>query len=209
MKTLVTFILAACVFTNAQASAVVVDFEGITPDDAVQLLGTPFVANGMEFSYLVKEYNPAVFGPTFGGGRNTNGSAILGLCTSTSYADCSGSYISMRESNGVLFSLDSLDASNLALSGTAYDVDITGHLSDGSTIHRNVDLTTNVWETITFDDSWIDLESVVIKTTNYSWDMAIDNIAVTVVPLPAAVWLLGSALAALGLCRRTSANRAP
>jgi hypothetical protein len=202
MKTLAIFILAACFFNNAQASAVVVDFEGITPDDTVQLLGTPFVANGMEFSYLVKEYNPAVFGPTFGGGRNTNGSAILGWCASSSYADCSGSYVSMRESNGLLFSLDSLDASNLALSRTAYDLDVTGHLFDGSTVHRNVDLATDIWTTITFDDSWVNLESVVITTTTYSWDMAIDNIAVTVVPLPAAVWLLGSGLAALGFCRK-------
>ena len=68
------------------------------------------------------------------------------------------------------------------------------------------------FETFVFGSGWHNLSSV--NFTDYTYDngssfglLAFDNIVVTAVPIPAAVWLFGSGLLGLvGICRRTKAD---
>ncbi len=55
---------------------------------------------------------------------------------------------------------------------------------------------TDTWNTHVFDSSWNNVNFVII--TYGLADVQLDNISATVVPVPAAVWLFGSALAGLG-----------
>jgi hypothetical protein len=66
------------------------------------------------------------------------------------------------------------------------------------------------WDTIAFDDAWSNVSTIVIADSVFSFGplapttagIRLDNFSATVVPLPAAAWLFGSALAGLGWLRR-------
>ena len=61
------------------------------------------------------------------------------------------------------------------------------------------------WRTVSFDSAWSGISSLKLGWSvvdAYSATAAYDNIVVTAVPIPAAVWLFGSALAGLGWMRR-------
>jgi hypothetical protein len=61
--------------------------------------------------------------------------------------------------------------------------------------------------TVLFDTSWSNLSSVDISfSVGSAFEVGVlDNIAVSTVPVPAAVWLFGSALMGLGWFRRKQA----
>ena len=97
---------------------------------------------------------------------------------------------------GSTFSLDSLDLATIFQTVT-----VIGHLSGGGTIQADrltegFDLVTNP-----FDSSWSSLSKVSIVNSN-SQGIRLDNVSLTAVPVPAAAWLFGSALAGLGILRR-------
>ena len=63
--------------------------------------------------------------------------------------------------------------------------------------------TTNSWQNFTFNSSWSGLSSVNVQASGPGgWDPAIDNIRVSAVPVPAAVWLFASGLGLLGWMKR-------
>jgi hypothetical protein len=64
------------------------------------------------------------------------------------------------------------------------------------------------WQTITFDSTWSNVSHVYMSGQSSGYPAvggAVDNIVVNIVPIPAAVWLFGSALAGLGWMRRRQA----
>ena len=63
----------------------------------------------------------------------------------------------------------------------------------------------NTWQTINFDSTWSNVSRVYISGQSGGYPAvggAVDNIRVNVIPIPAAAWLFGSALAGLGWLRR-------
>jgi hypothetical protein len=68
---------------------------------------------------------------------------------------------------------------------------ITGYFAGGGTVQVNSAIGAN-WEVFTFDSSWQNLQKI-----EFEGYIGLDNIVVSKVPVPAAVWLFGSALAGL------------
>ena len=61
------------------------------------------------------------------------------------------------------------------------------------------------WQTIQFDSSFQGIHRLTYESQEQTWETTygfVDNITVNVVPIPAAAWLFGSALAGLGWLRR-------
>jgi len=71
---------------------------------------------------------------------------------------------------------------------------VTGYYAGGGTVQVSI----GVSGPFNFDSSWQDLEKVEFIVQPGS----LDSIKASVVPIPAAVWLFGSALAGLGWIRR-------
>ena len=61
---------------------------------------------------------------------------------------------------------------------------------------------TEVGQTFTFDSAWSGLDRIVIEGDAAALANGIDNIVLTSVPIPAAGWLFGAALAGMGWFRR-------
>ena len=110
------------------------------------------------------------------------------------------STITVESVSGADFSISSLDIFQYAGKSVA----LTGFLSSGGTIENEVVATVTGESLITFNPSWRNLERFVVQLTASSGQTALDNIVVNVVPIPAAVWLFGSALLALGFSQRKS-----
>jgi len=102
----------------------------------------------------------------------------------------------MEAISGDSFSLDSLDAISLG-SG----IFMTGFYAAGGTVQFNVGYPAE-WTSFDLDSSWNALERVEFSMGGDGFGASIDNLVVTAVPVPAAVWLFGSALAGLGWMRR-------
>jgi hypothetical protein len=69
------------------------------------------------------------------------------------------------------------------------------------------------WQSLIFDDTWSGIHTLVIDPSSvttgfgaFTGAMNFDNFAANVVPIPAAIWLFGSALAGLAGLRRINAN---
>lgn len=109
--------------------------------------------------------------------------------------------ISIYSQAGVSFELDSLDAESNG--EQLFTGQVIGYLEGGGTISQAI----STIGTITFDQTWVDLTSIDILFNLTSGPItfvvpALDNIALQVVPVPAAVWLFGSALGVMGWLRR-------
>ena len=101
--------------------------------------------------------------------------------------------------------IDSLSGENFAVSSldlfgiAGSSLELIGSLAGGGIIQNTVTFTTSGLQTVVLDSAWNNLES--FQLANVSQKQA-DNIVISTVPVPAAVWLFGSALAALGWARR-------
>ena len=121
--------------------------------------------------------------------------------------------IKMNAADGSLFNLHSLDIyffDPTTFGGstiTQNDADIRAFDSEGELITEiSVPYADGLgWRTLEFDSTWSGIDYLELGYTA-SFELTYggyDNIAVsTVVPLPAAVWLFGSALFGLGVIRR-------
>jgi hypothetical protein len=65
------------------------------------------------------------------------------------------------------------------------------------------------WRTVNFDSSWTGITALKLSgsVTDYAYEQTggYDNIVVSTVPVPSAIWLFGSALAGMGWMRRKQA----
>jgi hypothetical protein len=110
--------------------------------------------------------------------------------------DCSLAFFSF---DGSAFSLSSFDFT--AVGSPDIGMLVTGTYQGGGTVALNMPVN-SVTQTFNFGSDWSNLDQVVISTSGTPFANAIDNIVLTAVPIPAAVWLFGSALAGLGWMRR-------
>jgi len=107
-----------------------------------------------------------------------------------------GGPYTMTQVHGAVFDFLSLDIGKCPNCWTAR-VDITGHFAEGGSIETSLQ-TGEFLETFAFSSEWVGLERVEF----FSDSILIDNVALNVVPIPAAAWLFGSALAGLAGFRR-------
>jgi len=127
--------------------------------------------------------------------------------------------LTLTNSGGLLFSMQQMDVlfedpdlCNLSPDciGTAYSLDVfiqaedaLGNVIADMTVLHSEGLG---WRTVTFDSAWTDIATVKVSgslQTSFTTESGgYDNIVVTAVPVPAAAWLFGSALAGLGWFRR-------
>ena len=121
----------------------------------------------------------------------------------------------MSASDGSLFALSQLDIFFYAICDgcepsmvNSRDASIVAKDANGDIIAQTAILLTDGgegWRTVTFDSSWTGIASLELGNTITYPEIAYggyDNIVVDVVPIPAAVWLFGSALVGLGWLTR-------
>ena len=186
MKILIAAILLVC---SLQAAAVTVDFEDAGGESA------PVARDGLLFT---SDSSAAAVNPANG----TDGYA-LGCpygCTFT-----------IQAADSSLFALDSIEV-YAGSSVPEYDsiyVYLTGFFSGGSSIEveTSLDLSGPTYDTHTFLPAWNELEKVEVSARVGApccslAGFAIDNVNASVVPIPAAIWLFGSALVGFGWLRR-------
>jgi hypothetical protein len=108
--------------------------------------------------------------------------------------------IEMTALNGSSFDLIYFEYNNL------FSLTVTGNYEGGGSIERVFAPNGEFLEGWGFDELWVNLQSVEFSAAGSF--VALDNIvvsgdfAVSAVPIPAAAWLFGSALAGLGWMRR-------
>lgn len=120
---------------------------------------------------------------------------------SISLAFCPVCSLSFTHQAGLSFDLLSADLYHTNAPGMT----ITGYLAGGGTVQIFVSNTIpSGLQNHVFDNGWNGLTSVVIEVTG-GVGSAIDNIAVNVVPVPAAAWLFASGLGLLAWVRNRQA----
>jgi hypothetical protein len=198
--TLVT--VAGFLSTGAQAAPVTIDFEefnigdggGSVLDDPVPILAS----QGYEFTGSGGPGGPftstEVITGTNTGGTNAYGGSISGLGQDGFNVFVS---VTFEKADGGAFAIHNLDL----FMDTDPDgwTEISGTRAGGGlTFLSGVAVGTG---------DWLNLESVTFRAEGNGFGpgggaIQLDNIAVSAVPVPAAVWLFGSALAGLGWLRR-------
>ena len=122
----------------------------------------------------------------------------------TSLVFCPCATLTVAKQDGNPFALHSFDLLLWGPPAATSDFTITGYYAAGGSVMSTI-ANVNQTDTYVFDSAWHGLDSFVI---NYDVDDVpknIDNVVVSGVPIPAAVWLFGSALAGLGVIKRKRA----
>jgi hypothetical protein len=118
-------------------------------------------------------------------------------------------YIVVLRDDESPFNLLSFDATDLLFTDqsgfTAGDLHIEGFFADGGSVGITIDLSAT-WTTYNLPSSFSNLDGVgFFATPDEVRDLAIDNIVVSAVPVPAAAWLFGSGLlGVIAVARRRS-----
>ena len=189
-----TFCISIFLFFSAAsgASTVTIDFEENPAEINGTVLSKGYEVYGESWDTYGWDYGGISTGPngtlTFGAGTGGD------ICNS---GGCNGIYLDIKKEDGGFFALYSYD---LFESGVLFGVNVTGITADGQTVGLSTPLGTG---------DWLNLQRVEFYADNYNGGYApaieveLDNIVVgAAVPIPAAVWLFGSALAGLGWLRR-------
>lgn len=116
-----------------QAGAAVIDFEGAVAAGQVWYDPLPYTEAGFRLAANALD-SSAIFGAG-APHANPNGGAFYGFCSYD--LNCSRGkdvYVTLRTSDAGAFSLHSVDAANLDLSGRVGTVELVGHLSTGGTV---------------------------------------------------------------------------
>lgn len=174
-----------------QAETVTVDFED-----------PPF----SDFASSVLDYDGYRFSSD-----NTFANLPLGSAN-TGLFFCPGCFATMERLDGNPFDLLSLELTQFTSAPAERQTELIGTYAAGGTVTAVLDISPEVWSLYTFDDAWLGLSSLQFNSAigNPSFtSVGVDNITVSAVPVPAAVWLLGSALAGLGALARQRRRRAP
>jgi hypothetical protein len=116
-----------------------------------------------------------------------------------------GSSLDITREDGLAFDLHSLD-----LLGQGAGYWIRGYDANDQWIAESGVYLGN-WDTVVFNDDWNSVSRINIEDSVHSgfgdsyFGIPLDNFSATVVPIPGAVWLFGTALAGLGWIRRKRA----
>jgi len=202
---LLLFLLA-----SASAQAITIDFEEfpLTPGSLGTIFSDGFTSQEYRFSGDYSAPSPPAIITTHGF-IGTAGPAALGnVALSIAAPDSSISMESLLPLTP-LFSLESIWVKDPAqITVTGYGLDGGDFIELDSVLVS--DLTTASIDGVTaylFDSSWQNLARVdFAATVGTMGQPGIDNIVVTAVPIPAAVWLFGSGLGLLGWFRRRQAD---
>jgi hypothetical protein len=192
----IVYILALLLAGVAQANAATIDFDNDLPTvfGLTQWQQAGFTLSSNVPDGTLVDNNNFVRGAlgVFSGGNDTQ-SIFWGENGSTST-------LTLTHDTQPGFDLNSLDASSV---GNATGVlTLTGTLIGGGTVVQNLNLTSSLTTfAITGMDGLSSLD-ISFDGSTYGAPFDLDNIIATVVPVPAAAWLLGSGLIALGWFRR-------
>jgi hypothetical protein len=178
MRFLIFLLLSTSAFVT-QAATVTIDFDEVAPTSGMSPITVE--SKGYEFHATTSFGNPPDIGVS-SNGIYAYGENSFGYCET-----CSATIIMERLDQGVfsVLALDSLGAGWFS-----------GTLNGGSTVNLSLaSLGTG---------DWLNLTQLVVYDANTFGDnyVHIDNIVVSAVPVPAAVWLFGSALVGLGWLRK-------
>jgi hypothetical protein len=211
MRFLVPFSLALLSFSS-HATTIIVDFQNaskvVDPNNSNLLYSVH--DSGFSFDYSGEPGGGAIndglrdwrvgYDPTI--------QTALTICTLGPGLDCTADnnvVATMTADNGLTFDLQSFEITGNRFDGNQ-EVYLTGYSQTSGFLSMLIgDYVPHADDifgltTLNFSSEWSDLEYINIET-----EIAIvqlDNILVSQVPVPAAVWLFGSALAGLGWMRR-------
>jgi len=116
-----------------------------------------------------------------------------------------GSQVTFTESSGSAFDFLAVELGGLNTTSGDAQLTFTGFFSGGGSITQNVDTFAGDYNLISFS-GFVGLSSLAVSAPSDGRFPVIDNVVLNAVPVPAAVWLFGSALAGLGwLGRRQTA----
>ena len=195
MRLLIFGMLTMCSAASALASTLVIDFDGDI------IFGVPIPSSFDNIYYDVTDSGFIFTSADDEGGQSGVGVGEnwIGPDGSNALTYCPGCTANMISVANQLFSLHSVELKNLIPEPGDDFLTITGFLAGGGEVTANLAATSD-WQTFSFGAEWTNLEEVEFGATVGSGFDAIylDNVGVSVVPIPAAVWLFGSALAGLG-----------
>lgn len=201
MKLFTVTTLGLLLISNANAYNILIDFEDSPLDgDFTAAEQDPISSRGFNFSGTPQKgvmYWPE--GPI-------DDSKAFTWCTITApvFDWCTPDLsITMTQDGLVAFDLLSLD---LGRQDVNLDFELTGYFAGGGSISTTVYVQSEALATFTLGSGWTNLQSVTITPLNpgQNRSVALDNISVSTVPVPAAVWLFASGLGLLGWMRRKS-----
>ena len=182
MKTLAAVALSS-LFIAPVAQAITIDFESpptASTDTSVTTQGFTFTATGpYESTWLPNS------------GIWNNPTENLSYC-----GDC---VLTIEAENQSLFDLNSFDFTNSGSTDPAMTV--TGYKAGQLVATTAIVVASQQFNTFSFDSAWQGLDRVEFDAMPAIASF-VDNVDVSVVPVPAAVWLFASALAGLGWMRR-------
>ena len=193
MKKLLSLFAVGLFAISAQAVAVTIDFEEFSVGDSAASAFVPLVSKGFDI-WSYENPSPAPMSIISG----TNGTNALGGSITGPGQDSYGYavQIELERSDGGAFAIYSFDLFT--------DVDpngftnIRGYLAAGGLADLSSPVGTG---------DWLLLDKIEFRAEGNGFgfgyaSLEIDNIVVSAVPVPAAVWLFGSARAGLGWMRR-------
>ena len=206
----VTFLAALLFMSGAANAATTIDFEEYT--GGLFEAENPFISQGYSLAQgpapasYPDGYPMSIGEPIYGvPSQPEGGNNVLSYCASD-FCYTAGDeppVFTLSQLGGGLFDLYSID---FAANGTYTNLtlQVTGYLAGGGTVNSSITSGLN-WATLTFGSEWTGLDKVELLTqVGVGTDTAaFDNIGVSAaVPVPAAAWLFGSALAGLGWIKR-------
>ena len=215
-KLLSVSIIAIAIINPFVVQAAVVNFSNFSQaGDGFYYLGNQVIWEEFKFSS-----NGGPYGNQLGVWQDGSVNHPIGGNANTSLMEFyAGSTTTMVKIDNGAFQLNSIDLAAWGIAQTGpLRIQFIGTKSDNTTVSQEFFLgnpggTTPVLQTFYFGSPFTDLVSVSFTQGAYIFDMAyqFNNINVSPVPIPAAAWLFGSALAGLQLFgkRRSSTKAGP
>ena len=195
----VLFMVLLLIGSIAVAESVTIDFDGVNPtyvglatyqEDGMTLSSNVPDGTLIDVNNIVRQ-NIGIFS----GGTNSQ-SLFWG-------ANGQVSTLTLIADNGKRFGVESLDASSLYNGSGA--LTLTGTKAGGGTVSQVLNLNGNLSNYSIAGLGLVTSLQISFDGTTVAAPYDLDNISLNVVPIPAAVWLFGSALGLLGWLRRERA----
>jgi hypothetical protein len=188
IRAMVLFFFAV---SGAQAATVLIDFDEVTPEynPGPTAVSISVVSKGFDF----------FASPTFSSGSETsvdsNGLYVDAECFA--FGPGCDAYVTMEAVNSSAFSILSIGTLSTLSNQVLY-----GRITGGASADLSMAIGTGDWLNLEFFGV---ADSCQMFAPCGYHQVRLDDITVSAVPVPAAVWLFGSALAGLGWFRRRTA----